>query len=314
MTQGSLGIAEADEPHHTFIENALAKARHAAPPPACAAIADDSGLCVDALGGAPGVISAHYAGEVGLVADEDREARRRRAGRRQQRRCCWQRLQRGHADRRAHFVSTLVAVRHADDPEPLVAVGRWPGQVLEALRGAQGFGYDPLMFIPALGCTVAEMDAALKNAAQPPCPLGRRSCCALLRAGMAPVTQASVSLICQPICAPARCICSEPPPLSLYVHLPWCLKKCPYCDFNSHARPSDGLPEQRYLDALVADLEAALPQVWGRRVVSVFIGGGTPSLFSPDGIDRLLADIRARLPLQPGCRDHAGSQPRHLRA
>ncbi len=96
----------------------------------------------------------------------------------------------------------------------------------------------------------------------------------------------------------------DAPPLSLYVHLPWCIAKCPYCDFNSHARPADadgGLPEQRYLDALVADLEAALPQVWGRPVVSVFIGGGTPSLFSPDGIDRLLTAIRARLPLIPGC-------------
>jgi putative oxygen-independent coproporphyrinogen III oxidase len=114
------------------------------------------------------------------------------------------------------------------------------------------------------------------------------------------------------------------PPLSLYVHLPWCLKKCPYCDFNSHelapktpvaspprggasglGRPGAGhageLPEAKYLDALIADLEAALPQVWGRRVISVFIGGGTPSLFSPAGIERLIADIRARLPLEPGC-------------
>lgn len=93
----------------------------------------------------------------------------------------------------------------------------------------------------------------------------------------------------------------EQPPLSLYVHLPWCIAKCPYCDFNSHGRPADGVPEQRYLDALLADLEAALPQVWGRPVVSIFIGGGTPSLFSPDGIARLLADIRARLPLLPAC-------------
>jgi len=107
------------------------------------------------------------------------------------------------------------------------------------------------------------------------------------------------------------------PPLSLYVHLPWCLKKCPYCDFNSHVpshvpssvTPSDpaplssasALPEARYLDALCADLEAALPLIWGRRVVSVFIGGGTPSLFSPEGIERLLGDVRARLPLEPGC-------------
>ncbi len=94
----------------------------------------------------------------------------------------------------------------------------------------------------------------------------------------------------------------ESPPLALYVHLPWCIQKCPYCDFNSHERPAQGgLPEQRYLDALLADLEAALPQVWGRPVHSIFIGGGTPSLFSPDGINRLLADIRARLPLLPGC-------------
>jgi putative oxygen-independent coproporphyrinogen III oxidase len=117
------------------------------------------------------------------------------------------------------------------------------------------------------------------------------------------------------------------PPLSLYVHLPWCLKKCPYCDFNSHemngapetpgtasppqggmsglgrpaAGPARAIPEARYLDALRADLEAALPLVWGRPVVSVFIGGGTPSLFSPLSIERLLADIRARVPLLPGC-------------
>ncbi|MFT3821826.1 MAG: radical SAM family heme chaperone HemW [Rubrivivax sp.] len=91
------------------------------------------------------------------------------------------------------------------------------------------------------------------------------------------------------------------PPLSLYVHLPWCLRKCPYCDFNSHEQRPGALPEAEYLDALRADLEAALPLVWGRRVVSVFIGGGTPSLFSPAGIDRLLADVRARLPLEPGC-------------
>jgi putative oxygen-independent coproporphyrinogen III oxidase len=110
------------------------------------------------------------------------------------------------------------------------------------------------------------------------------------------------------------------PPLSLYVHLPWCIRKCPYCDFNSHELPalrtpgassargearagagSGELPEQRYLDALVADLESALPLVWGRTVESIFIGGGTPSLFSPQGIDRLLGDIRARLRLAADC-------------
>nr|WP_297357764.1 radical SAM family heme chaperone HemW [uncultured Caldimonas sp.] len=92
------------------------------------------------------------------------------------------------------------------------------------------------------------------------------------------------------------------PPLSLYVHLPWCLKKCPYCDFNSHEwRDGGAPPEARYLEALRADLEASLPLVWGRRIHSIFIGGGTPSLFSPEAIDRLLADVRARLPLEPGC-------------
>jgi oxygen-independent coproporphyrinogen-3 oxidase len=90
------------------------------------------------------------------------------------------------------------------------------------------------------------------------------------------------------------------PPLALYVHLPWCLRKCPYCDFNSHEKGS-AFDETRYIDALFADLESALPQVWGRRVVSVFVGGGTPSLFSPDAIERLIGGVRARLPLEPGC-------------
>jgi putative oxygen-independent coproporphyrinogen III oxidase len=91
------------------------------------------------------------------------------------------------------------------------------------------------------------------------------------------------------------------PPLSLYVHLPWCLKKCPYCDFNSHEIEPGEMPQQRYLDALVADLDAALPLIWGRTIHSVFIGGGTPSLFPPQAIDELLGAIRARLKLEPAC-------------
>lgn len=91
------------------------------------------------------------------------------------------------------------------------------------------------------------------------------------------------------------------PPLSLYVHLPWCVRKCPYCDFNSHEWRGGGAPpEDAYVDALVADLEHALPSVWGRKVSTVFLGGGTPSLFAPEAIDRLLAAVRARVPLQPG--------------
>ena len=160
VTQGSLGVSEADEPHHTFIENALAKARHAALHTGCAVIADDSGVCVDALGGAPGVVSAHFAPVV--LPDGHREAQRAVQDAANNR-LLLERLA-GHADRRARFVSTLVALRSADDPEPLVAVGRWHGEILAAPRGDAGFGYDPLMFIPALGRTVAELDKHTKNA------------------------------------------------------------------------------------------------------------------------------------------------------
>ena len=161
VAQSSLGISEADEPHHSFIENALAKARHAARVSGGAAIADDSGLCVGALGGAPGVISAHFAGELAPLAGEAREARRQRQDAANNQ-ALLARLA-GVTERRGHFISTLVALRHADDPEPLVAVGRWPGEILAAARGEQGFGYDPLMYIPALKATVAELDAATKN-------------------------------------------------------------------------------------------------------------------------------------------------------
>jgi XTP/dITP diphosphohydrolase len=152
VTQGSLGIGEAEEPHLTFVENALAKARHAAQASGNAAIADDSGLCVDALGGRPGVLSARFATLYGGPRDD--EANNDELLRQLQ----------GVADRRARFVSALVAVRSADDPEPLVAFGRWEGEVIAQRRGQGGFGYDPLMFIPMLGRTVAELDAAVKNA------------------------------------------------------------------------------------------------------------------------------------------------------
>ena len=100
---------------------------------------------------------------------------------------------------------------------------------------------------------------------------------------------------------PGSLLLAALPPLSLYVHLPWCLKKCPYCDFNSHEMRAADLPETRYVDALVADLESSLELVWGRTVHSIFIGGGTPSLFSPQSVDRLLGDIRARLKLAADC-------------
>jgi XTP/dITP diphosphohydrolase len=151
VSQAALGIGEAEEPHVSFVENALAKARHAAQASGSAAIADDSGLCVDALAGAPGVLSARYA----TLFGRDRSDASNNA-------VLLERLA-GTTDRRARFVSALVAVRKADDPEPLIAMGRWEGRVLHAPQGSGGFGYDPLLFIDALGRSVAELDAASKN-------------------------------------------------------------------------------------------------------------------------------------------------------
>jgi XTP/dITP diphosphohydrolase len=151
LAQNTLGVSEAEEPHITFVENALAKARHAAQHTQLPALADDSGLCVDALQGAPGVRSARYAA---LFNQPHGDAHNNRV--------LLQNLV-GIAPRSARFVSALVAVRNAEDPEPLIAFGRWEGEVLTAPRGSQGFGYDPLLFIPALSRSVAELSAAQKN-------------------------------------------------------------------------------------------------------------------------------------------------------
>ncbi|WAC75295.1 RdgB/HAM1 family non-canonical purine NTP pyrophosphatase [Roseateles sp. SL47] len=151
VTQGSLGIAEAEEPFDTFVENALTKARHAARESGLPALADDSGLAVDQLGGAPGVLSARYATLFGF---EKSDAENNRV--------LLEKLS-GQADRRARFVCALVAVRSATDPEPLIAMGRWNGDILTAARGESGFGYDPLMWIPSLGQSVAELTAEQKN-------------------------------------------------------------------------------------------------------------------------------------------------------
>ncbi|WP_415037118.1 RdgB/HAM1 family non-canonical purine NTP pyrophosphatase [Azonexus sp.] len=148
IPQGELGIPEAEEPHPTFIENALAKARHAARLSGLPALADDSGLCVHALAGAPGVISARYAGEPKSDARNNEKLLADLAP---------------HTDRRAHFVSCLVLCRHTNDPQPLIAEGEWHGEILTELRGTEGFGYDPLFFVPALGRTAAELEPELKN-------------------------------------------------------------------------------------------------------------------------------------------------------
>lgn len=148
IPQGQLGIPEAEEPHCTFVENALAKARHAAQHSGLPALADDSGLCVKALGGAPGVISARYAGEPKSDARNNEKLLSDLAG---------------QSDRRAHFVSCLVLCRSADDPQPIIAEGEWHGEIVDQYRGDGGFGYDPLFFVPEFGKTAAELDADTKN-------------------------------------------------------------------------------------------------------------------------------------------------------
>ncbi len=152
VPQGALGVPEAEEPHATFVENALAKARHASKLTGLPALADDSGLCVRALRGAPGVYSARYAQ---LAGGEKSDAANNAL--------LVQNLAQ-QADRRAYYYCVLALVRHADDPEPLIAEGRWHGVVIDAPRGDNGFGYDPYFYVPGLEATAAELDPALKNA------------------------------------------------------------------------------------------------------------------------------------------------------
>jgi XTP/dITP diphosphohydrolase len=150
LPQGALGIGEAEEPYATFLENALAKARHASLAAALPALADDSGLCVPALGGAPGVQSAYYAGHQGT-----REARDARNNEKL--------LASLKENRAAYYCCVMVLVRHPEDPQPLVAEGIWTGEIARAPRGTGGFGYDPLFLVKELGSTAAELDAQTKN-------------------------------------------------------------------------------------------------------------------------------------------------------
>ncbi len=148
IPQSELGVTETDEPHTTFVENALAKARHAAFRSGLPALADDSGICVDALGGAPGVVSARFAGE---PKSDERNNRKlvQLIGR--------------ENNRNAHYYCVIVLMRHGGDPQPVIAEGEWHGQILTAPRGSGGFGYDPLFLDPASGKTGAELSAAQKN-------------------------------------------------------------------------------------------------------------------------------------------------------
>lgn len=158
ITQGSLGIPEAEEPHITFVENALAKARHAAREGQGPAIADDSGLCVSALGGAPGVRSARYAVDAGRIAEGVGRDLIDPANN------AWLLDQmQDQTDRRAHFICVLVAVRHAEDPEPLIAQGIWSGELLKEQAGTHGFGYDPLLWLPDHQQSAAQLAPEIKN-------------------------------------------------------------------------------------------------------------------------------------------------------
>jgi len=151
VRQSELGVGEADEPFRTFVENALAKARHAAAATGLPAIADDAGLCVNAFGGLPGVDTAYYATQFGYPKSDANNVRA---------------LLEQMAtidDRRAALVSTLVALRSADDPEPLIAVGRAPGEITRGPIGDNGFGFDPVMFLPSLGKTFAQLPSNVKN-------------------------------------------------------------------------------------------------------------------------------------------------------
>jgi XTP/dITP diphosphohydrolase len=158
VPQGALGIPDAEEPHGTFVENALAKARHASRLSGEPALADDSGICVRALGGAPGVHSARYAGDAPAGAPTGREANDARNNAKLVAALS------GVEDRGAHYFAVIVLLRHADDPEPLIAEGRWYGRIIDTPRGANGFGYDPYFLLPDLGKTAAELDGPGKNA------------------------------------------------------------------------------------------------------------------------------------------------------
>ncbi len=157
VAQASLGVSDAEEPHGTFVENALAKARHASRRTRLPALADDSGICVGALGGEPGVHSARFAGEPPPGSAPGREAQDVRNN---------EKLIKLLADkdsRRAHFYCVVVFLRHAEDPEPVIAEGTWAGEIVAEPRGANGFGYDPHFFLKDFGKTAAELDPGQKN-------------------------------------------------------------------------------------------------------------------------------------------------------
>ena len=247
VPQSEFDVIEAEETGLTFVENAILKARNAAQHTGLPAIADDSGLEVDALEGAPGIYSARFAG----VGASDQEN-----------------LEKLLADlkavpdeqRSARFQCLMVYMRHAKDPTPLIFQGTWEGRILHAPRGDNGFGYDPVFFVPTHNCSSAELEPDVKN-----CLSHRGQALRKLVAALA--ERPDKRLLQLPATWPNG-ICTmfnfkRPPPLSLYIHFPWCMKKCPYCDFNSHA--VNDIPRRRLHPALLKDLDRNCPRLGTHR-------------------------------------------------
>ena len=275
-----LGVSEAEEPFRTFVENALAKARHAAAAAACRRW-PTMPACASSPRRAPGVDSACYATRFGYAKGDD-----------QQRAPLLEQMATDR-ERRARATSARWwRCARADDPEPLIAVGRWAGEIRASPRGGNGFGFDPSCSSRNWARPFAELRRG-EELAQPPRPWPREPCwpdagtlgaCGRhpIAAGRSSAARAARRRRASAYMRAGALRLAALPPLSLYVHLPWCVRKCPYCDFNSHEAHRRAAPERRYLDALRCRPRSGAAAHWAGRVHTIFIGGGTPSLFSPE--------------------------------
>ena len=270
--QAEYGVSEVAETGTTFVENAIIKARHAASLTGLPALADDSGIEVDALDGAPGVYSARFSGPAADDAANNA--------------LLVERLQAvPAAERSARYRAVIVFMRHAADPSPLICEGSWEGMIQLQPAGEGGFGYDPYFFLPELGCTSAELSAPEKNR--------------ISHRGMA-LVELKKKLREQ------RCLAAIHR-LAFTYTFPGVKKSAPIA-ISTRTR-SDSIPQQAYVDALLDDLAQDLPLIWGRRIESIFIGGGTPSLFSAESIDRLFSGLRSLINFAPAIEVTMESNP-----